>query len=37
MPIGRREFLKLGGLTLAGAMPGLLHTGDALVMRAAES
>ena len=28
MPIDRREFLKLGGLTLAGAVPGLLQAGD---------
>jgi FtsP/CotA-like multicopper oxidase with cupredoxin domain len=37
MPIDRREFLKLGGLTLVGAVPGLLQAGDALAMQPAES
>ena len=37
MPIDRREFLKLGSLALAGAMPGLLQAGDALALRPAES
>lgn len=32
MPIDRREFLKLGGLTLAGTVPGLLQAGGAPAM-----
>src|SRR6185312_6651317 len=36
MPIDRRAFLKLGGLTLAGAAPGLLHAGNVLTMQPAE-